>query len=326
MNLFQRTRIVFFGMLLAFALLGSARAEVVDRIVANVNGQIILYSDLQNQIAILKKRVPKMDLSTPEKQSQIEHAVLDQLIQQKLADMEARRLKIVVSDAEVNARIQEIMKLNHLDKEQLKQKLAANGDSVANMRKQIKEGIARQELLQRVIKSQVVVTDQEVDAYLNARGGQLDDGATNSKQIRLALIELPFKGENASPAEAKKTGLSLVKKLQGGADFAALARKYSKGPAAQSGGDIGFMDPGEMAPFIAKAVEGLQKGQVSKLAQGQDGYYLVKVLDVTNKHINMSPPASREKVRQILYEQAMQHKYEQWLKKLESKAFIQISL
>ena len=84
------------------------------------------------------------------------------------------------------------------------------------VRTEIKESIARQELVERELKSQVVITDQEVDAYLNGKEGE---EASNSNKVRLALIVLPVGGDNGTPAEVRKTGAQLVKELQGGADF-----------------------------------------------------------------------------------------------------------
>ncbi|MDR3554233.1 MAG: SurA N-terminal domain-containing protein [Syntrophobacteraceae bacterium] len=325
MNLLQRTGTLVFCTILAVVLcLGTARAEVVDRIVANVDGQIILYSDLQTGVALLKRRMPSLDLSDPGQKSKIEREVLEQLIAEKLADSEAKRLHITVGDQEVEARIQQLMSMNHVTREQLKQKLTANGDSLEHMSKQIKESIARQQLMQRVLKSQVVITEQEIDAYMNAHEGQVAQEAqeaTAPGKVHLALIVLP-----GSSAAVKKTGLKLVKELQGGADFRTLAIRYSKGPAAQDGGDVGYMAPEDVAPFIAKAIQGLKNGQVSDLAQGPDGYYIVKMLDLASGHTSTTGSVSREKAREILYEQAMAHKYEQWIKGLESKAFIQISL
>lgn len=322
---FKTETVVLCTILVLLFFCTSGRAAVVDRIVANVDGKIILYSDLQNQIAVLKKRMPSLDVSDPERKSQIEHAVLQQMIDEKLADLEVKKLKIKVSDSDVDNRLNQLLNMNHMTIEQLKKKLAANGDTLKNMRKEIKQTIARQELMQQVLKSKVVITDQEVDAYMRSQKAQ-GQQTTIPGGVHLALLVLPFGGTNPPQAEAKKTGLELVKKLQGGADFKDLAMKYSKGPTAQDGGDVGVMAPDDIAPFIAKAIQGLKVGQVSSLAQGPKAYYIVKILDVAQNHTTMASSASREQVRQMLYEQAMSSMYQKWLKKLESKAFIQITL
>ena len=82
---------------------------MVDRIVANVNGEIILYSELQDQIKVLEKNMPMLDATDPANKAQIEREVLTQMIRQKLADMEAERLKVTVTNTEVDGRIQQIL-------------------------------------------------------------------------------------------------------------------------------------------------------------------------------------------------------------------------
>jgi parvulin-like peptidyl-prolyl isomerase len=115
-------------------------------------------------------------------------------------------------------------------------------------------------------------------------------------------------------------------KLKQGADFQAMAKQYSKGNTAKDGGDIGYMAPEELAPFIAKAIKDLKKGEVSDLVQGPGGYYIIKVLDVDTKKLSSSDPGTREKVRNYLYEQEVNRKFEEWVHGLEAKAFIQITL
>ncbi len=105
-----------------------------------------------------------------------------------------------------------------------------------------------------------------------------------------------------------------------------MARQYSKGPAAQEGGDIGYMTAEELAPFIAQGIKGLGKGQTSGLVQGPGGIYILKILDVDHDKLSKSDPAMREKVRQHLYQQEVNRKFQEWVHDLESKAFIQISL
>jgi len=105
-----------------------------------------------------------------------------------------------------------------------------------------------------------------------------------------------------------------------------MAKQYSKGVAAQEGGDIGYMARGELAPFITQAIKDLHKGETSGLVQGPGGYYIIKVLDIDTKTMDESDPNLREKVRKYLYEQEVSHRFDEWARSLEAKAFIQITL
>jgi peptidyl-prolyl cis-trans isomerase SurA len=300
-----------------------ARAETIDRIVANVNGEIILYSELQKQIKDIEKNSPIPEMSDPEKRPQIEREVLNQMIRQKLADKEVARLQVVVGNPEVDLRIQGILEQNHATMAQLENNIKANGQTMEKFREDIKKQMERDRLLERVLKSKVVISDQQVDAYLK---GEKGESASTSQKFHLALIMLPVGDKYGKPEEAEKTGRDILEKVKSGADFGTVARQYSKGPAAQDGGDLGYMAADEIAPFIAQGIQHLKTGQVSNLVQGPGGYYIIKVVDVDSKKVNKTDPALREKIRKSLYDQEVNRKFEEWVHNLESKAFIQISL
>ncbi len=324
MNPFHKVSILTVCMLVACVLsCETARAETMDRIVANVDGEIILYSDLQHQIKVLERNMPMLDASDPAKKLQIEREVLTEMIRQKLADKEVARLKIEVTNPEVDLRIKQFLEQNHATMAQLELNLKASGQTIEKFRQQIRKEMERDRLLERVLKSKVVISDQEVEAYLK---GEKGESATSSQKIHLGLIVLPVGDKYGKPEQVEKTGHDILDKLKGGADFRALAKQYSKGPAAQDGGDLGYMAAEELAPFIAKVIRDLRTDQVSGLVQGPDGYYIIKMFGIDNKQVSKSDPALREKVRQTLYEQEVNRKFEEWVRYLESKAFIQISL
>jgi len=311
-------------MILAGVLLfATARAEMVDRIVANVNGEIILYSDLQNQVKVAAQNMPMLDVADPAKKAQIEHDILIQMIRQKLADMEAERLKVTVTNPEVDIRVQQILEQNHATMAQLEANLKAKGQTLDKFREQIKKDMERDRLVERVCKSKVVISDQQVEAFLR---GEKGEAATTSQKVHLGSIFLPVGDKYAKPEEAEKIGREVLEKLKSGADFQSLAKRYSKGPAAQEGGDLGYLATDELAPYIAQGIRNLRKDQVSGLVQGPGGYFIIKIFDIDNKKVSQSDPALREKVRRTLYEQEVNRKFEEWVHDLESKAFIQISL
>jgi peptidyl-prolyl cis-trans isomerase SurA len=301
----------------------TARAEMVDRIVANVNGEIILYSELQQQIKLMEKNMAMPDAADPAKKPQIEREVLNQMIRQKLADMEAARLKFTATDADVDLRVKQILEMNHATMAQLESNLKANGQTIDKFRADLKKDIERERLVERTCKSKVLIRDQQVEAFLT---GEKGESASTSQKVHLGLIKLPVGDKNAKPEEAQKTGREILEKLKGGADFQSMAKQYSKGPAAQEGGDVGYLAAEEMAPFIAHGIRNLRKDQVSDLVPGPGGYYILKVFDIDSKKVSKSDPALREKVRRTLYEQEVNRKFEEWVHDLESRAFIQISL
>ncbi len=301
----------------------TARAEVVDRIVANVNGEIILYSELQEQVKLMEKFTPNLDLTDPVKRGQAEREVLNELIRQKLTEEEVQRLKVAVTSSEVDSTLARILEQNHATQEQFEISLKANGQTLEKFRERIRKDMERTRLMERVLKVKVSISDEQLDAFLNGEAGQ---AAATLRRIRLGLIALPVGDKNGSPEEVQKKGREILGKLKAGADFSSMAKQFSKGPAAQEGGDIGYMTAEELAPFISKAVSGLKKDDMSDLVQGPGGYYILKVLDIDVKKVSSSDQAFREKARTYLYNQEVNRKFEEWVRDLESKAFIQISL
>ena len=301
----------------------TARAEMVDRIVANVNGEIILYSELQHQIKVMEKTMPMLDTTDPAKKAQIERDILNQMIRQKLADIEAARLKVTATDADVDLRLQQVLEQGHATMAQLEANLKANGQTLDSFRAQVKKDMERERLVERVCKSKVLIGDKQVEAFLTGENGEY---AATSQKVHLGLIVLPVGDKYAKPEEAEQTGLEILEKLKGGADFQSMAKQYSKGSTAQDGGDVGYLAADEIAPFIAQGIRNLRKDQVSGLVQGPGGYYIIKIFDIASKQVSKSDPGVREKARKTLYEQEVNRKFEEWVHDLESRAFIQISL
>ncbi len=324
MSLNRVSTFTFCIMLVGALSCATARAETVDRIVANVNGEIILYSELQQQIKVMEKNMQLPEATDPVNKAKVEREVLTQLIRQKLADMEAERLKVTASNAEVEGRIQQILAQGHGTMAQLEANLKANGQTLDSFRVQVKKDMERQRLVDQVCKSKVLIGDQQVDAFLK---GENAGSVLTTPKVHLGLIILPFGDKYATkPEDAAKTGREILEKLKGGADFQSMAKQYSKGSSAQEGGDVGYLGADELAPFIAQGIHNLGKNQVSGLIQGPGGYYIVKLYDFGGEPVAKSDPDFREKVRRSLYEKECNRKFEEWVRDLESRAFIQISL
>lgn len=300
----------------------TARAETVDRIVANVNGEIILYSEVQNQLTLIEKYTQNAELADPEKRKQAERDILDGLVREKLAEAEAKRLKIVVTDSEVEGTLNHIVEENHTTLPQFEVVLKAGGQTVDKFRDRIRKDLERNRLMDRTLKSKITISDKQVEDFLNSPDGS---NLTASRRIRLGLIAFPV-DKGGKPADIEKTGHEVLDKIKSGADFSDMARQYSKGVAAKEGGDIGYMAPDELAPFISQAIRGLQKGGVSDLVKGPGGFYILKVVDVETKKLDPTDPNSRERVRKYLFDKEVNRRFEEWVHDLESKAFIQISL
>ena len=308
------------GVVLACAALscGVALAETVDRIVGVVNGDVILYSELQNQIRGMEKVVPDLKSDDPSRRVQVEREVLQQIVQQRLTEGEVKRLKITVSQTEVDNAIKGIKQQNNFTDAQLEYYITQEGQTLDKFREKIRKDLERNRLMDRVLKSKIIVTDEQVDAQLKT--GKL----TAVEQRRIAVIYLQ-KNDRAGE-DVEKKAREIHDRLKGGADFARIVKENSQGPAVEEGGDIGFVSTEELAPAVDQATRKLDRGQISDVVQTPGGCYIFKVLDIRKQSANVGDQPVKDKVRRQLFQEELGRRFEVWIKELESKAFIQIFL
>ncbi len=319
MRLAVRMFLIIVGLLAGF---GAVRADTLDRMVATVNGNIILYSELQDQLRLLAKMAPEFATDDPVKRAQIEREVLQQMIRDRLADEEIRRLKIVVMTRDIDDAVEGVKRENNFTDTQLDYMIQQQGQTRAQFRDSLKKEIERTRLVDRVLKSKIIITPEQIDAYLGT------DQASFAEKRRLAIIFLPIpEGADAHKTEEiDKQAKSVMARIKGSEDFARVARENSKGPAAEEGGDLGYIAVGDLAPAIEAATRGLKPGDMTELIKSPSGYFIFKVLDIQREKQATSDVNVREKARRQLLQKEMARKYQEWVKDLESRAYIQISL
>jgi peptidyl-prolyl cis-trans isomerase SurA len=301
---------------------GSIRAETLDRIVAVVNGDIILYSELQEQIRALTKAAPDLKMDDPALRNKVERELLQEMIRNRLTDQEIRRLKIVVTSREVDEAVDAIKQENHFTDAQFEYVIQQQGQTRDQFRQGIKKEMERSRLVERVLKSKTIITPEQVDAYLKSEESAL------SEKRRLAILFLPYP-EGASTQkveEVDKQARDISNRLKGGADFSNLAKEYSKGPAAPEGGDLGYISVDELSPQIEAATRGLKPGETTDLLKTPAGYFILKVIDIRREKKGSLDTSAREKAQRQLLQIEMNRKFQDWVRDLESRSFIQISL
>lgn len=299
---------------------GSVSADSLDRIVALVNGDVILYSELQTRVNLIIKDSKDPKLSDPANRGQVEREVLRQMIAERLAEQEIKRLKITVSDKEVDDTINTIKKENNFTDAQFEYVVQQEGQTVAQFRQEIRRQLERSRLVDRVFKSKTIITDAQVDAYLKEGPKPT---ATGRELERLAVIFLPFAADATHKGTDQKAADQVLARLKKGEDFARVAKQVSRGPAVEEGGDIGYISKEELSPEIGAAVKAMKPGEISDVIKGAGGFYIVKLLDVKKEQISSSAGDSREKARRELMQQEVSRKFEEWIRDLEAKAFVE---
>jgi peptidyl-prolyl cis-trans isomerase SurA len=271
----------------------SLPAEPLDRIVAVVDEDVVLKSELDTQV----NRVMAQYANSPQQlppRDVLEHQVLERLILQKLQLTRADSNGVKVSDAEVDQALTGLAAQNHLDLSQLRQAIQAQGMDYEQFRRSVRDELVVQRLRQRVVQSRVQVSDAEVDTLLK-------NGALHRGQLHLGyiLISVP---DGATPDQieaAKKKADDTKQQIDGGMDFAAAAIRYSDAPNALEGGDLGWRNADELPPAFADASDKMQEGDVSAPMRGPNGFHIIKLLG--KKDANAAQLVTEFHARHILF-------------------------
>jgi peptidyl-prolyl cis-trans isomerase SurA len=247
-------------------------SDPVDKIVAVVEEDVILQSELdravQNVVAQFGSRgdLPPRDV--------VERQVLERLILIRLQLQRAESTGIRVSDTELDQAVMRLAQQNNATLDQLRATLERDGFSYDEFRRTMREELMVQRLRQRFVQSRVAVTDTEVDILLAS--DSLKRGEVRLSHI---LVGVP---ENASPEQiqaAREKAEGIRREIDGGADFSALAIRYSDGQQALEGGDLGWRRFNEVPQVFADLVAGLEKGQVTQALRGPSGFHILKLVD-----------------------------------------------
>jgi peptidyl-prolyl cis-trans isomerase SurA len=258
---------------------GSATAELVDRIAAVVNNDIITLSELEKRAAPELARVgaEREVQNRAEARNKILHQVLDGMIGEKLIDLQLKEANIDVSEAEIDAAVENVKAQNSLDNDKLEQALKQEGMSLTKWRSEVlKKQLARFKLMRAKTEGKIKISDDDVRSEYN-RWARLEAGDAEV-HARHILVRLE---ENASKEQVESARLRAEKITQEarkpGVDFAELARKKGEGATAKEGGDLGFFRRGVMFPEFEKAAFALKPGEISEPVRTQFGWHVIKI-------------------------------------------------
>ncbi|WP_321528968.1 peptidylprolyl isomerase [Sedimenticola selenatireducens] len=268
----------------------SQQVEPVDEIIAVVNDDIIVRSELDNEIIKIVTQLRQQGQRLPP-QAIIEKQVLDRLILKKLQLEAAARAGIKVSEDIVAQAINNIAQNNNLNLSEFRRALEDEGISFSGFRRNIQEEITLKQLLDQEVRRRIRVTDQEVETYLARQASNL--GERSAYHLQHILIATP---EAASPEQmesARQQAESIVRSLRGGADFADLAITESDGRQALEGGDLGWRPANQLPTIFVDLVINMQRGEISDPIRTASGYHIIKLNDykggdrkiVTQSHV-----------------------------------------
>lgn len=297
---------------------------VVDRIVAVVNDDIVILSELNEKILPYVEKLKTFGYSREKEQEilyKVREDVLNRLIEQKLKDYEIRNSNITVDEAEIDNAIERIKETSFFTDEDLREALARDGLTLEAYREDMKEQILRSKLINYKIKSKIVITREEIRAYYDNH--KEDYSGDTEYHLRNIIMKIPVFASEDGKQEVIKKMEGILDQLREGESFEDLARNYSESSLASSGGDLGLFVLSDLSKNIQEAVMGLNPGEFTPVIETDQGYqifFLEEIIDATGKTLEAVSPAIEEK----LYNEALDKKFQTWLSDLREQAHIKI--
>ncbi len=315
---------VAIGMLIIGAVI-PVSGEVVDRIIAIVNDDVITLSELNNTFEPYMKRI-EASLTGKEKEKVVAEGratILNKMIDNKLIEQEARKSGIIIKDDEAMGVIRDMLKSRKMQMPDLLQALDKDGLTFDAYKQDLKEQLQRQQLVRREIRSKLVVTDDEIGEYYRQHRDEYE--GKEALRIKQILLPVPPGTDPAIRERARELAESILKRIKNGEPFEALAAQFSQGPATAAGGDIGFVEKGHMLPEVEKVALNLDIGGVSPVIDSPQGFYIIQVVD--KRGAGLKPITEvRQEIQNKLEEEKAAKKFDQWVVDLRSKSLVDVKL
>ncbi|MCE5210751.1 MAG: peptidylprolyl isomerase [Deltaproteobacteria bacterium] len=303
------------------------QAEVVDKIIAVVNDEIITLYDLNAAFEPYQKNIENTYKGNDKDAliRQTKEAFLQRLIDNMLIEQEAKRTGIsaTVKEEDVMDVLQDTLVKQNVSMQDFLKNLAREGGSIEGVKKDIRSQIVRMRLLRREVKDKIIVTDSEIGAYYNEHRQEYE--GKESVRMKQLLLMVPPGADKNVKMKIRNNALQLRELIMKGESFDLLAVKYSQGPAAAQGGDVGFIEKGTIIPEVETVAFNLPLNQVSEVIESNVGFHIIKVVD--KKGAGLKPIAMvREEIKAKIEEEKLDKKFAEWISSVRAKSHIEIKL
>jgi peptidyl-prolyl cis-trans isomerase SurA len=319
-------RISLLAVIASVLLATAAHAELVDRVAAVVNSDIIPLSEVYQRAAPELGRInAERDAAKRNKlRDEVLKLALDQLIGEKLLEAEIKELNIDVTDQELESALDDVRRQNKVDADQFEQMLRQEGFTIAQYRDFIRKHVARLKLVNLKVRGKVKIADEDLKVEYN-KFSKLE-GEDPEIHARHILVKLDPKASAADVEAAQKKAAALaVEARQPGVDFIELAKQKSEGPSANDGGDLGFFRRGVMVPEFERIAFNLQEGQISDPVRTKFGFHVIKVDE--RRNVAVKPfEEMKDQLRERLMRGQLEKYTNDYVQELRQKAAVEVKI
>jgi peptidyl-prolyl cis-trans isomerase SurA len=310
------------------ALLAAAPAstpQVVDRVAALVNGDVVTLSELAERAGPALLRAEQL-APGPERDEAHKLALkraFEDVVVEKLLQSKATELQLEASEAQIDEAVEDIKRRNSFDDAALERALKEQGIDKATFRANVKREYDAFLVLQYQVRSKVKVSDDDLRNYYQTHPQEF--GGEEEVKVRHVFLPVPDGATKAQEAKVEEQMTRILQRLKTGEDFGAVAREVSKGPSAAEGGDLGWLRRGTIDKALEEAAFALKPGQLSQPVRAGAGLHVFKV-DERRIAGEKSFDDAKEEIRSHLLEAQAGTYRQQLIAELRRDALIEAKL
>ncbi len=302
---------------LALALPASAAEQLVDAIAAQVGTRIVLVSEVMQTVGAQEAKIRQMGASEKDV-AKLRADALERLIEARLIEGVVARLELYADDSEIDATVTSIAQENGLTLEQLYASVVFHGMTRDEYRQQIKRDLERRNVVNAMVGSEVEIEDLDLRLLYDERFGSMPDQA---EMVRVRQILVTYgQASKRDPQQACDTANAARERVMAGEDFAEVAKEVSE-VARRDGGDIGWLEVDQLAPWMSESLEPLSDGEVSEPILLPFGCSVLK-LEETRDVKRISFEEAKPKLMEEVWGRKMEAAYRVWMEDLRAKTYI----
>ena len=301
--------IIFFalGLIAQVSLLSAAQVE--DGIVAIVNSDLIMLSEIKRELASERERIQKdyRGDALARRLKTVEYATLTSMIERRLQLQEAKTRSVAVTDQEIQQTLR-----------QMKQQGETIDETNPADMKRVREQLTLLKIVDRDVRSAVMVADSDLKRYFQEHRDRF--ALSEEYTLSQILIKPRSPDDTADAREKIREATALLKQ---GESFEDVALRFSDGPNASHGGHLGLVRQGELLPEIERTVATLVPGGISDVIETSEGFHIMRLEDKTPKQFRPYEQV-RNEIQALVFQQKSEDVFQTWLANLKNKAYIEI--
>ena len=311
-------RILLFFLALSFSIFSMgqsvyAQGANTESIAVVVNEDAITYSDVSDRMRLIM--ISSGMPNNPDIINKLKPQVINVLVEEQIKLQEAERLGIEVTQDEINDGFKQLAQQNNAPADQFREMVMRSGVNIATMDRQIKSQLAWAKVVQQTVRPQIIVSDADIDDALSRVKNNV-----GQYEYRVAEIYLPIEDPKGA-GNVLSLANSVSQDIQAGrAPFFKVAQQLSKSAGAAQGGDLGWVQEGQIGEELERVLVTMEPETVSDPVKSPTGYHILYLLE--KRQITEDTLPSREGMMSTIGMQRLERQQRRLLQDLKSSAYI----